>query len=682
MKKILLPFIAVLVLISACKREEQFSRFSTNILAPIATASLDLGDLVNDSVLIPDANGALHLMYDYELYKAQLADYFVVPDTQRQRTFSLQELKLADQEQSTAVPLFLVFNQAISLHNSTAPVPAISIANVAQIPIDGSDFFKEATLNSGTMELTIENGYPVELKTLIFTLQNQVDKSIIQTDTFSNIPPGSSQTKVINLAGKKVYASMEAVPQLIETYASNGSVLIDAYATTNITVAVKNLKPQSAIAKFPPQSVISEDQIVVYEFGGPQVKFMDVKSGRIRFDVVSTVEEEMNVDYRIPYATKNGIPFHETFRVPPAPPGGSSRYTRDFDISGYKVDLRGKNPVQDDTVNSFYNILDVTIDSTGIERNISLNDSIYVYLGLLDIIPSYAQGYFGQSVFDIGPATLDFDFFQNSSGTLSFEDIDVDLILKNGIGAAGEVDFNNIIARNSRQAKALQLSGTGLAGTHVLSKATYPPLTPTTKVINLNSGNSNIKNFFELLPDKIDYDIKLRTNPLGFNGQFTDFITDESSFSASLSVNVPMSVAADELTLQDTIDFDFASMERSENILEGVLNIVADNGFPLQARLQVYLLNENNYIIDSLVTDGSYVAAAPTDANGIVTQKLRSVVKAKALGSKMDMLRYSKKILVKAVLDTPKTGGTYWKMYKSYTFDLSISGDFIYDQNF
>ncbi|TNE80730.1 MAG: hypothetical protein EP332_06850 [Bacteroidetes bacterium] len=682
MKKILLPLIAVTVLISACKREQQFSRFSTNILAPIANTSLDLGDLVNDSVLVPDANGALRLMYDYELYKAKLADYFVVPDTQRQRTFSLQQLKLADQEITSSVPLFLVFNQAISLHGSSAPIPAMSISNVAEIPIDGSAFFKEATLNSGTMELTIENGYPVELKTLIFTLRNETDKSVIQTDTFTNIPPGTKQTKIINLAGKNVYASMEAVPQLLETYASNGAVTINAYATTSITVAVKNLKPQTAIAKFPPQSVISEDQIVVYEFGGPQVKYMDVKSGRIRFDVVSTVEEEMNVDYRIPYATKNGIPFHETFKVPPAPAGGTARYTRDFDISGYKVDLRGKNPALDDTVNSFYNVLDVTIDSTGIERNISLNDSIYVYLGLLDIIPSYAQGYFGQSVFDIGPATLDFDFFQNSSGSLSFEDIDVSLILKNGIGADGEVDFNQIIARNTPQSKAVQLTGSGLAGPHLLSKATYPPLTPSTKVINLNSSNSNIKPFFELFPDKIDYDIKLRTNPNGFNGLYNDFITDQSEFSAALSVDVPMSVAADELTLMDTVNFDFASMERSDKILEGVLNIVADNGFPLQAKLQIYLLNENDFIMDSLVTDGSYVAAAPTDANGVVTQKLRSVVKAKALGTKMETLRYTKKILIKAVLDTPKTGGTYWKMYKSYTFDLSISGDFIYDQNY
>lgn len=683
MKRVYLAALLLSLIAVACKREQQFSRFTTNILAPLAHTSLDLGDLVSDSILVPDPNGALRLLYDYDLYRSKLADYFIVPDTQRQRTFSLQSLQLADQQVTNAVPLFLVYPNAMAANGMTTSIPALSISNVASVPIDGSAFFSEAVLNSGTMEITIENGYPVELKTLIFSLRNATDQSLIQTDTFSDIAPGASQTKIIDLSGKKVYSQMEAVPVLLETYASNGAVTIDAFAETKITVAVKNLRPLSAKAKFPAQSVITEDQIVVYEFGGPQVKNMTVKSGRIRFDVVSTVEEEMNVEYRIPYATKNGVPFYQTFKVPPAPAGGTATYQRDFDISGYVVDMRGKNPVVDDTVNSFYNVLDVTIDSTGIERNISLNDSIYVYLGLLDIIPSYAEGFFGQQTYDIGPSTIDFDFFQNTSGKLSFEDIDVTLDILNGIGASAELKINSIYARNTPQSKALQLSGTGLAGPHILNAATYPPLTPSTKSINLNAGNSNIKDFFELFPDKIDYDLQVVTNPYGNNGLYKDFVTDGSEFAATLGVNIPMSVQADALTLADTIDFDFAAIERADKIIEGTINLVADNGFPLQAKMQVYLLNDNGFIIDSLVLNtNNTIAAAGVDANGVVISPLRSVVKAEARGLKMESLRITKKVIVQAILDTPKTPSDYWKMYKSYTFDLSLTGDFIYDQNY
>src|SRR5690606_17971484 len=157
------------------------------------------------------------------------------------------------------VPFFAIYPDAIFKDGQTDNIPAQSITNMPATPIDGTEFFESATFNSGTMSLKVDNGFPVELSTLIFELRNAVDNSLVEVDTFKNILPGTSKTNVIDLSGKTLYGQMTARPILIETAASPGQVLIQAAAVTTITIEVKNLKPQVAKAKFPAQSVISKD---------------------------------------------------------------------------------------------------------------------------------------------------------------------------------------------------------------------------------------------------------------------------------------------------------------------------------------------------------------------------------------------------------------------------------------
>jgi len=42
----------------------------------------------------------------------------------------------------------------------------------------------------------------------------------------------------------------------------------------------------------------------------------------------------------------------------------------------------------------------------------------------------------------------------------------------------------------------------------------------------------------------------------------------------------------------------------------------------------------------------------------------------------------TKKIMKKATVQTPSTNTNYWKMYSDYGFKVSLTGDFIYDQNY
>lgn len=670
----------LLLVLTGCRRE-QLASFSPNLLLPLLSGSLDLSNLNGDSVFVADANGAVSLANEYELYRANINDFFEVPDSERMNTLSLQTLKLADQQILQPVPLFLVWPPASGLNGQMAQIPAQVVTNTPPVDVDGSEFFQSATFRAGRLEIQIDNFFPVELQTLVFELRNKTDNTLIQRDTFKNIPPDGSAIKTIDLAGKTLYAEMQAIAPLIETLPSNGPVLINAADLTLITIRARDMRPESAVARFPAQNVLSADEVVVYDFGDAQIKNMKVKKGRVAFRVVSTIQEAMNVDYSIPYATINGQAFRQQFTVPAAPPGGVQEYRRDHDVTGYTIDLRGKDPLVKDTVNSFYNVLNVTIDSSGKETAISLRDSVYIYIALLDVEAEEAEGYFGQQSVKLGPEVAKLDIFKKLSGQIEPEALSLNLGLQNGIGAEAELRIQKFNAIRSSDGRSLALAGAPLASPFVINPALRNPFTPSQQYLSFSHNNSNILEVIKLLPNEIDYEIELLTNPRGNVNNYRDFLTSKSEIVATLGVEVPMSIKANEFSLLDTLSFDMSQVRQIDQIKEGKLNIITTNGFPFSIRIEAWVLDKNGTLLFELpFNQNTLQSAVVNPATRMVISPLQSVVSAQVDAGSMVLLRKAKYISFKATMNTP-SATEFWKFYQHYKLNLNITGDFIYDAN-
>lgn len=93
MKKIFTLIVLLGLLMTGCRKDQSFSSFETNVLLPLAGTELDFNNLLRDSILVPDANGALHLVSTYDLYRAKISDLLHVPDTERVNTLSLKTLR-------------------------------------------------------------------------------------------------------------------------------------------------------------------------------------------------------------------------------------------------------------------------------------------------------------------------------------------------------------------------------------------------------------------------------------------------------------------------------------------------------------------------------------------------------------------------------------------------------------
>ena len=127
----------------------------------------------------------------------------------------------------------------------------------------------------------------------------------------------------------------------------------------------------------------------------------------------------------------------------------------------------------------------------------------------------------------------------------------------------------------------------------------------------------------------------------------------------------------------DTVDVSLTEQTEHNRVNSGTLTLKVDNGFPLEASIQLYLLNENGNVYDSLLTS-TLVEAAPVDGNLIVTSKKLSKLIIPLNKQKVDKVFATKKILVKTIFNTV-SNPQYVKIYSDYTMDLKLIANFNYN---
>src|SRR5690606_38135346 len=67
--------------VSACRKDRPGPQWDLDILAPLITTSLTIGDLLPDSLLSADDQGHISLLYTAELFSISLDTVLTAPDT-------------------------------------------------------------------------------------------------------------------------------------------------------------------------------------------------------------------------------------------------------------------------------------------------------------------------------------------------------------------------------------------------------------------------------------------------------------------------------------------------------------------------------------------------------------------------------------------------------------------------
>ena len=200
-------------------------------------------------------------------------------------------------------------------------------------------------------------------------------------------------------------------------------------------------------------------------------------------------------------------------------------------------------------------------------------------------------------------------------------------------------------------------------------------------VISINSTNSNVSDFLAFLPSSIAYNLNAASNPDGPSGSY-NFVTDNSQIDVDFEFILPMWFKADSFALEDTIDLDLSNMEDNAELIEKVnLMLEVSNGLPLDIDFQLYFLDENYSVVDTMFGENF----RPVISSGIVDATEGTVV---SPGVKTSIVEFSNTEIknlgsvrygrIRAGLKTPSgSSGELLsvKFYTDYKVDFNLSVD-------
>ncbi len=425
-----------------------------------------------------------------------------------------------------------------------------------------------------------------------------------------------------------------------------------------------------------------------YKTGSVELTNAIIKSGYVKVSVSSYLTQPTDYTYSVPSATLGGNPLNVVVKVPAG--NATTPATKDtfYDLSGYTVDFTG--PMHNGN-NLITTSISGIVDPSGGTLVISAfnPNGVTITATFYNIIPYYGQGYFGQITKSIGPSQASFPLFKNiSSGILDLNDVTVNFTLENGFGVDARAFISQLTSINSRPGGTnFPLTASIINNAININRATqtYNPLSPVTpsiKTFNLTPNNSDILKWVDNMPTSIGYGIQITTNPppIGNEG-FTDFAFYGQGIKAYFDISVPLNIAANNLTLQDTTPVSFANSSQAKQIKSGTFSIYATNMFPFSAGLQIYILDNNMHITDSLCASPQLIYAADTNYRGIVTIPKNSLIPITLNTNQANALFSAKNIIIKAVFNTGCTtciGIKYSKIYSTYQLNIKLVGNFDY----
>ena len=416
--------------------------------------------------------------------------------------------------------------------------------------------------------------------------------------------------------------------------------------------------------------------------GGVQLKTVTIKSGFVTFNVKSYIHEVTDYVYSIPCAKLGGTGpiFSKPISVPAAVGSTPGVFNQTYDLSAYVFDLTG---IAHNKVNTIATGLTANISPLGSPVTVTNTDSLVINNTFKSIIPYYAKGYFGHNIYTIGPGTTDFTLFDRIvSGSIDLEDVNFNFNIENPIGLDSRLNISNISSINTHTSTTVNLNdfaGTVIGAPININRASEGAgiVYPTYANFPLTTANSNIKPVIENLPNKFGYALTIETNPLGNISGSTDFIYSDKLLKATMNMEIPLSLVANNLTLEDTLALSISKTDGTQNLHGGTITLFAENGFPFDAQLQLYLLNDSNVAVDSLFEYTNTIVEAPINASLRAIGKKLTKISIPLSEAKINSLYDTKRVLLKVKFNT-SAQPQYIKIYSDYSINVKLVGDFNY----
>jgi hypothetical protein len=678
MKRVLLVAFPLILLSSCFKDKYDFQNldtkdFNPSVAAPLVNTDLVLGDLISSvdtSLIAPDQDNLLHLTYSSNLFSYKVADLITIPSQSISQSFGLAGFTIPAINTGASVTLGTVVAgmsnpQKTTLQNangSSAPFPAIPAQAGGSVAVPSLSGFSSVTFNAGTLTMGITNNWPTQLNNVQIEIRNVSGNGLVATFNYPLIAAGASSSAVASLIGVTMKSDIKVN---IVSFSSPGTfptfVPIDLSDDLSLTISTANLGISSASAVFPSGEVLNQSiQTTINMPNGAELNTLNLKSGTMSYNIDYGVRENAQLVITLPYVKKNGVVFSEIIPLN-SDHVNATIATGSFDLAGYSFDLTGGGG----HVNYLPASIVASVISSGNPVPITTTDSVKAVITIDQLAFSYIEGYLGTQSLNIPTDSLDFSFFKNPLGAnISLADPKLTLKLKSSVGIPinGDLSALSVIGEDGNT-----LAFTGIANPLVINSPTVVGNTATTN-INIDKTSTNVIAVLSSNPTSIIYGMTGTLNP---GGPTTNFITDSSSISVSMDLDVPLYGSVSGFVIKDTISF---PVEAFANVLSATLRTNITSEYPIEADVQMYFLDANYLVLDSLFSTGYQVVvpSSTIDLNGELVSASTKQTDMPVDEAKVEMLKGAKYIVIASKLATANNGATAAKFYSTYKMNVKL----------
>lgn len=292
---------------------------------------------------------------------------------------------------------------------------------------------------------------------------------------------------------------------------------------------------------------------------------------------------------------------------------------------------------------------------------------------------SYETIYGDFSGYNISLPSFNFatDFFSKiDGGQFQFFDPKLKLLFSNSVGVPLSLSFTRFDAVD-RNSNHIPLTGTGVPSSANAKLIGYPALNQVGLTIHdsllLDRNNSNLPSLLASNPDSIS--MSAEAGIISATGNSTTFINHNSEFDVTAAVELPLWGKGEFLVLFDTMEFDYLSttLPAPEELERVIVRLNLTNSFPVAMSSQIYMLDQNHMLLDSLFTQEIKIeGASDTNNDGLADPHEQDMIDIDLPRSKIDKLNITYFLVTKGRITTTDFPVRDVKFYISYYMDYNI----------
>lgn len=425
------------------------------------------------------------------------------------------------------------------------------------------------------------------------------------------------------------------------------------YSDTIYSTSIRDLflLPQLQLNKYYPAysnaTGNSNNQIAVQaheelDLGFSEARFDEItlSQGKLLISSNSNINADVDLLVSLPTLKKDGQPLSVSLRLPA---GNNGNQTTERDLQNFEADLTdygtGNNiiPVE----------IQAIVNSNDPAILLNLANYLQLDLNITELNFSLLTGYLGQPEVQLPTNQIPLTIFETvfSKAEFSIKEPILSFDLLNGSGVPVTVKTDLLQAR-SKDGSTLPIA-TSPGSPFNVNYPTQVEETALTRLTITNAGEA-----LGMAPAFIDYRLSGRLN-VGTTENL-NFLTGNSSMAAIVHADIPLWGSLTGLSLTDTLDFTLQAEDAY--VKEAIIRANVTNSFPIGVDLQVYFLDEDLHILDSLFDSSSpqLIRASQVNSLGELSSPGELSQDINISSARFERILKSDKIVVKGLFYTSR----------------------------